>query len=271
VCYSHRVPDIPMNPNGSIAIIPARYQSSRLPGKPLRTVAGRTLIEHVYRRVAQVRGLDRTLVATDDRRILEAVEAFGGEAVLTRSDHRTGTDRLGEVAAGLDETTLVVNVQGDEPLIEPEVIERALEAAGRRDADVVTLMTPLADLDAIRDPANVKVVTDQNGMALYFSRSPVPSSGTAFLHLGLYVYSAGFLATYRRLEPTRLERAERLEQLRVLEHGFRIRVVEVESRSWGIDTPADLEAFERLFADGDTAGGGEVSHPDRSKEALHNG
>jgi 3-deoxy-manno-octulosonate cytidylyltransferase (CMP-KDO synthetase) len=235
-----------MNPNGSIAIIPARFQSSRLPGKPLKVIAGRTLIEHVYRRVEQVRGLDRILVATDDGRIAEAVRGFGGEAVMTRADHATGTDRLAEAAAGLPGSTIVVNVQGDEPMIEPGVVEAALGAALVGDADVVTLKTRLEDPAAIQDPNNVKVVTDEAGMALYFSRSPVPSSGTAFLHLGLYAYSAGFLRTFAALEPTGLERAERLEQLRVLGHGFRMRVVEVESRSWGIDTEADLRAFERV-------------------------
>ena len=236
-----------MNGTGSIAIIPARFRSSRLPGKPLREVAGRTLIEHVYRRVEQVRGLDRILIATDDRRILDAVAAFGGEAVLTRADHESGTDRLAEAAAGLDTDTIVVNVQGDEPLIEPAAIERALEVARSGDAEVVTLMTPLREPAAILDPNNVKVVVDRSGRALYFSRSPIPSSGNAFLHLGLYVYRAGFLRTFARLEPSRLEQAERLEQLRALEHGFRIRVVEVESQSWGIDTPVDLEAFERFI------------------------
>jgi 3-deoxy-manno-octulosonate cytidylyltransferase (CMP-KDO synthetase) len=237
-----------MNPNGSIAIIPARFQSSRLPGKPLITVAGQSLVEHVYRRVEQVRGLDRILVATDDRRILDTVHGFGGEAVMTRADHASGTDRLAEAAAGLPDETIVVNVQGDEPMIEPRVIEAALGAARLRDADVVTLMTPLDGAAAIADPNNVKVVTDEGGMALYFSRSPVPSSGPAFLHLGLYAYSAGFLRTFAGLEPTGLERAERLEQLRVLGYGFRVRVVEVESRSWGIDTEADLRAFERAIA-----------------------
>ena len=260
-----------MNPNGSIAIIPARYQSSRLPGKALRKIAGRTLIEYVYRRVERVRGLDRLLVATDDLRIVDAVGAFGGEAVMTRADHKTGTERLGEVAETLDDGTLVVNVQGDEPLIEPEVIEQAIEEARAGNAEVVTLMTRLEAPEAIQDPNNVKVVTDKNGMALYFSRSPVPSSGTAFLHLGLYIYSAGFLGTLRGLDPTPLEQAERLEQLRVLEHGFRIRVVEVESRSWGIDTPADLEAFERLVVGDEEAYGKEMGGPVRSKESLHNG
>jgi 3-deoxy-manno-octulosonate cytidylyltransferase (CMP-KDO synthetase) len=169
---------------------------------------------------------------------------------MTSPAHRTGTDRLAEAASALPDQTLVVNVQGDEPLIEPRVVETALEVAragiGSGDSEVVTLMTRLEDPRSIVDPNHVKVVADKNGHALYFSRSRVPSSGTAFLHLGLYVYSAGFLRTFQGLEPTPLEQAEKLEQLRVIEHGFRIRVVEVESRSWGIDTPADLEAFERV-------------------------
>ncbi len=236
-----------MNGNRSIAIIPARYSSSRLPGKPLKEVAGRTLIEHVYRQVERVRSIDRILIATDDARILDAVRAFGGDAVLTRTDHRSGTDRLAEVAARLPDDTIVVNVQGDEPLIEPEAIEAALAAALERDADVVTLMTPFEDPALIRDPNRVKVVVDRAGHALYFSRSPMPSSGPAFLHIGLYAYTAGFVKTFAALDPTPLESAERLEQLRILEHGYRIRVVEVQSESWGIDTPADLETFQKML------------------------
>jgi len=236
-----------MNGYGSVAIIPARYESSRLPGKPLKEIEGRTLIEHVYRRVELARGLDRIVVATDDGRIQEAVEAFGGDVVLTRTEHQSGTDRLAEVAAGLADDTIVVNVQGDEPLIEPEVIEAALSAAGRRDADVVTLMTRLSSPERVADPNNVKVVVNQDGFAMYFSRSPIPSSGPCFLHLGLYAYTARFLRLFAGLSPTALEQAERLEQLRILEHGYRIRVVEVQSESWGIDTPADLEAFQNLL------------------------
>lgn len=235
-----------MNPNGPIAVIPARFQSKRLPGKPLLRIAGSTLIEHVWRRVRQVRGLDRILVATDDVRILEAVKAFGGEAVLTRPDHTSGTDRVAEAVADLPDETRVVNVQGDEPLIEPEVIEAALQTSLSGDAAIVTLVTRLDDPVRIADPSHVKVVVDRNGRALYFSRSRVPSSGTVFLHLGLYVYSAGFLRRFTALEPTPLEQAEKLEQLRALEHGYAIRVVEVSSRSWGIDTQADLAAFQRL-------------------------
>ena len=166
---------------------------------------------------------------------------------MTRTDHQSGTDRLAEAAANLPPEALIVNVQGDEPLIEPEVIDRAVAAARLGDADIVTLMTRLNDPASIQDPNRVKVVVDRRGFALYFSRSPVPSSGTTFLHLGLYVYRVRFLRQFTQLESTPLEIAERLEQLRALEHGFRIRVVEVESESWGIDTPADLEKFKSVL------------------------
>ncbi len=240
-----------MRVNGSVAIIPARYGSSRLPGKPLTRIHGRTLIEHVYRRVAEAGGLDRVVVATDDARVEDAVRAFGGEAVRTRPDHATGTDRVAEAAAGMPDPTAVVNVQGDEPMIEPRVIEETLDAMRSGVADIATAMTRLRDAADIRDPNHVKVVVDRRGFALYFSRSPVPVSGPTFLHLGLYAYTAGFLRTFASLPPTPLERAERLEQLRALEHGFRIRVIEVSSAARGIDTPADLEAFrERPSAAG---------------------
>lgn len=236
-----------VNSETAIAIIPARYSSTRLPGKPLIKIHGKTLIEHVYRRVKQARNLQRIVVATDDDRIFQTVAGFGGEARMTRSDHQSGTDRLAEAAEGLAHNALVVNVQGDEPLIEPEVIDRAVTEAHRGGADITTLMTRLDDPAAIRDPNRVKVVSDKNGFALYFSRSPIPSNGTTFLHLGLYVYRAEFLRKFTRLQPTPLELAERLEQLRALEHGFRIKVVEVESASWGIDTPQDLERFNAVL------------------------
>ena len=233
-----------VNPDSAIAIIPARFESTRLPGKPVIEVRGKTLIEHVYRRVEQAGSIERILVATDDERIAQAVQRFGGNVIMTRIDHQSGTDRLAEAAGKLPEDALVVNVQGDEPLIEPEVIDRAVAAARLKDSEIVTLRTKLAGRADIEDPNRVKVVVNRDGLALYFSRSPIPSSGTTFLHLGLYVYRAGCLRRFARLERTPLEIAERLEQLRALEHGFRIRVVEVESESWGIDTPADLEKFK---------------------------
>ena len=234
-----------MKVDAAIAIIPARFNSTRFPGKPVAEIDGKTLIEHVYRRVEQASFVTQILVATDDQRIAEAVQRFGGTAVMTRNDHPSGTDRLAEVAENLDPNALVVNVQGDEPMIEPSDIDRAIQAARLGNAEIVTLMTKM-DAAAADDPNRVKVVTDRNGMALYFSRSKIPSGGTCFLHLGLYVYRVDFLRKFAKLERTPLEIAERLEQLRALEHGYRIRVVEVEKESWGIDTPADLERFKEF-------------------------
>ena len=236
-----------MKSETAIAIIPARFGSTRLPGKPVLEIQGKTLIEHVYRRVQRAESVERIIVATDDERIARVVEKFGGDVMMTRLDHQSGTDRLAEAASHLPSDSLVVNVQGDEPLIEPDVIDRAIAAARNREAQIVTLMTPLTDPAAIADPSRVKVVVDRNGFALYFSRSPIPSSGTTFLHLGLYVYRVEFLKQFTKLDRTPLEIAERLEQLRALEHGHRIRVVEVESESWGIDTPADLEKLKSVL------------------------
>lgn len=231
-----------------VAIIPARYHSTRLPGKPLASLAGRPLIEHVYRRAAAARGLSRVVVATDDARIRDAVEAFGGEAVLTSPAHRTGTDRVAEVAAGLD-CALVVNVQGDEPLLEPAMIQAALAPFTDEAVQMATLRRRLDDPGALADPAVVKVVVDARGDALYFSRAPIPwardaaghfAPAATFKHIGLYVYRRQFLLRLAALEPTPLECAECLEQLRALEHGYRIRTVETPFDSIGVDTPADL-------------------------------
>ena len=234
-----------MKVDAAIAIIPARFNSTRFPGKPVAEISGKTLIEHVYRRVEQASLVTRIVVATDDRRIAEAVQRFGGTAVMTRDDHPSGTDRLAEVAENLDSHALIVNVQGDEPMIEPSDIDRAITAARAGGVEIVTLMTKM-DSATSGDPNRVKVVTDKDGIALYFSRSKIPSGGTCFLHLGLYVYRVDFLRKFAKLERTPLEIAERLEQLRALEHGYRIRVVEVEKESWGIDTPADLERFKEF-------------------------
>jgi len=234
----------------AIAIIPARFNSTRFPGKPVVEIDGKPLIEHVYRRVERASLVSRILVATDDQRIAEAVQRFGGTVVMTRNDHSSGTDRLAEVAENLDLEALVVNVQGDEPMIDPGDIDQAITAASIGDAEIVTLKTKMEPA-AADDPNRVKVVTDRNGIALYFSRSKIPSGGTCFLHLGLYVYRVDFLRKFTKLERTPLEIAERLEQLRALEHGYRIRVVEVENESWGIDTPADLERYKELVGSRD--------------------
>lgn len=243
------------------AVIPARYASTRLPGKPLADLGGKPMIEWVYRRTAQCGLIDRVLVATDDLRIADAVEAFGGEAVMTRASHTTGTDRLAEVAETL-EAEVIVNVQGDEPLVEPRMIEAAVAPLLADPAiPMGTLKTPLRSSDEFRNPNVVKVVTDLNGFALYFSRAAIPHvrdpgqhpeaawpvSATA-RHIGLYVYRREFLLRIPDLPPTPLEQSESLEQLRILEHGYRIRVAETDQGGHGVDTPADLERVRRLLA-----------------------
>jgi 3-deoxy-manno-octulosonate cytidylyltransferase (CMP-KDO synthetase) len=251
-----------------VAIIPARYQSSRLPGKALADIGGRPMIEHVYRRAAAATSVSSVLVATDDERILEAVRAFGGVACLTSPDHQSGTDRLAEVAAELG-SEIVVNVQGDEPLIEPATIEAALAPLLADGAIVMgTTCEPIESVEDALNPNVVKVVVDRAGFALYFSRQPVPLPRAETLgrgsveaalradpgllrlfakHTGLYAYRRDFLLAFAALEPTPLERAELLEQLRALEHGYRIRVVPVSDRSIGVDTPADLERVRELM------------------------
>lgn len=243
------------------AIIPARYASTRFPGKPLAEILGKPMIQWVYERTLRSTRVDRVIVATDDARIFEAVCAFGGEAWMTRSDHPTGTDRLAEVAEGI-ETDIVVNVQGDEPLIDPRMIDLAVTPLVQ-DVSIPmgTLMTPLASVEEFLNPNVVKVVVDGRGFALYFSRAPIPhprdhaetlAENFALLggnkHIGLYVYRKEFLLAYPSLPATPLENTEKLEQLRALEHGFRIRVMATDLVSQGVDTPEDLERVRDLLA-----------------------
>ena len=242
-------------------IIPARYASSRFPGKPLAEIGGKPMIQWVYERSAMCAAVDQVIVATDDERIAAAVRGFGGLVAMTRADHPTGTDRLAEVAAGL-ETDLIVNVQGDEPLIEPAMIEAAVAPLLEDDRIVMgTLMTPLTSLQEYLNPNVVKVITDRAGFALYFSRAPIPhprdqvdrlddcwSDLPVAKHVGLYVYRREFLLQYQTLAETPLEQAEKLEQLRVLEHGFRIRVVETDLTVQGVDTPEDLQRVRRILS-----------------------
>ncbi|MEJ2470331.1 MAG: 3-deoxy-manno-octulosonate cytidylyltransferase [Desulfuromonadales bacterium] len=245
-------------------IIPARYASTRFPGKPLADLCGKPMIQWVYERAAQCATVQRVIVATDDRRIAEAVKVFGGTAVMTRADHATGTDRLAEVAADLEDE-LIVNVQGDEPLIEPAMIQAAV-APLVCDSSIPmgTLKTPLASLEEFHNPNVVKVVTDRQGFAIYFSRAPIPhprdfadqlpdrwAELATAKHVGLYVYRRDFLLRYPELAPTPLEQQECLEQLRALEHGYRIRVVATDQVGHGVDTPADLERVkQRIRAQG---------------------
>lgn len=236
----------------TVAVIPARYASTRFPGKPLAMLRGRPIIEHVYTRVRECSSIHGVLVATDDERILDAVRGFGGEAVMTSSAHRSGSDRLGEVAEGLN-ADVIVNVQGDEPMIEPRVIDAVLEPMGNRNPpDISTAAVLLSDEEHYLSPDVVKVVVDSNGRALYFSRSPVPygwsKGGVGLRHLGIYAYRRDSLLRFVSLKQTPLEVSENLEQLRALENGMDIMVVKVDGFSGiGVDTPDDLERAERMM------------------------
>lgn len=241
-------------------VIPTRYASTRFPGKPLADLNGKPMIQWVCEGASRCSLVDKVLVATDDIRIAEAVAAFGGTAVMTRADHPTGTDRLAEVAAGLD-SELIVNVQGDEPLIDPAMIEAAVRPLlADPSIPMGTLKTPLTSLEEFHNPNVVKVVTDRQGFALYFSRAPIPHPrdfadqlesrwrelATA-KHVGLYVYRRDFLLAFPQLAPTPLEEQEKLEQLRALEYGHRIFVAETALGVQGVDTPEDLERVKKLL------------------------
>lgn len=245
------------------AVIPARFASTRFPGKALAEIGGKPMIQHVYERTSQATLISRTIVATDDQRIADAIRQIGGEAVMTSPGHETGTDRLAEVARGLDDD-IIVNVQGDEPLICPDMIDQAvrpfLEEAGLQ---MGTLKTRIKCLHDFLSPNVVKVVTDNLGNALYFSRSPLPffrdkwkdlkddsfccGKLLCYKHVGLYVYRRDFLLKLASMAPTFLEISEKLEQLRAIENGVRIRVVETEFESIGVDTPDDLAKAQERY------------------------
>jgi len=239
-----------------VGIIPARWGSTRLEGKALALIAGKPIIQHVYERARQAPSLAQVIVATDDERILRAVADFGGEARLTRADHPSGTDRVAEVAAAL-EADLIVNVQGDEPLIQAAGIEAAVAPLLADPAiSMGTLRVRIceaAELAELNDPAVTKVVVDKEGFALYFSRAPIPYlrdkdfAPTFYRHIGLYVYRRECLLELAKLPPTELEQAEKLEQLRALEYGYRIMVSEVEEFCMGVDTPHQLEQVRRIL------------------------
>ena len=248
------------------AIIPARFASVRFAGKVLADILGKPMVQHVYERTAKAAMVSEVIVATDDERVAAAVRTFGGRVEMTDKGHETGTDRLAEVAARLD-SDIIVNVQGDEPLIEPAMIDEAIKPLVE-DSSVLmgTLKSRIKTLHDFLSQNVVKVVTDRAGFALYFSRSPLPNfrdkwndlkdekfvSGKilCYKHVGLYVYRRDFLLQYARMSPTFLELAEKLEQLRVLENGYRIKVVETEFETIGVDTPGDLEkVVERLKAE----------------------
>ena len=234
-------------------VIPARYSSTRLPGKPLADICGKPMVQHVYENAAQAKLLDEVLVATDDERVYRQVIAFGGQAIMTSPNHATGTDRLAEVATQLDSDVLV-NIQGDEPLLMPQSIDKAISALLEDDSVVMsTLKWLIKDLEEAQNPSAVKVVTDNDDNALYFSRAPIPyprdGSAIYYKHLGLYVYRKEFLLHFASLAPTALEDLEKLEQLRVLENGYKIKVVETEHDSIGVDTPADLDRVRQIIGE----------------------
>lgn len=236
----------------TLCVIPARYASTRLPGKPLADICGKPMICRVLERASRAQKPEKVIVATDDERIYDVVRAEGGEAILTRADHPTGTDRLAEVAEAYPEVDLIVNVQGDEPLIKPSVIDDLI-APFEMDENLpmATVMVRMDDAAEQLNPNNVKVIVDKLGYALYFSRSLVPypraAAGPVYKHIGIYAYRRDFLLRYARLEPTPLERAESLEQLRALENGYGIRVLETDCRFVGVDTPEDLALVNKIY------------------------
>ena len=238
-----------------LAVIPARFTSSRLPGKPLVPLAGKPMIQHVWERVRRARSVSRVIVATDDERILRAVTEFGAEGMMTRSDHRSGTERVAEVAARVG-ADLYLNVQGDEPLIEPAALDAAAQILLADSTVLVgTLSVPITSPGDVADPNVVKVVLDFEGHALYFSRAPIPwvqgDGGPSLVrrrkHLGLYVFRQKALLEFSGLPQGELERLEQLEQLRWLENGYRIRVAETIYDSVSVDVPADVPRVEKLL------------------------
>jgi 3-deoxy-manno-octulosonate cytidylyltransferase (CMP-KDO synthetase) len=242
-------------PRKFLGVIPARFASSRFPGKVLAPIFSKTMLQHVYERASMARYLSSILIATDDERVYEVARSFGARVRMTRTDHLSGTDRVAE-AASAEDAEIVVNIQGDEPLIDPAAIDAAILPLAHESSIVMgTLKKPIDDQREITNPNVVKVVTDRAGDAIYFSRCPIPfhRDGEAgeqapyFKHVGLYVYRRDFLLAYSALPVGPLEQAEKLEQLRALENGYRIRVVETEYESLGVDTPEDLERVSQLF------------------------
>ena len=239
----------------AIGVIPARYGATRFEGKLLQDLCGKPVIQHVYERAKKARGLNDLVIAADDERILKAVQKFGGKVVMTSKSHTTGTDRLAEVVNAMD-VDVVVNIQGDEPLIHPFVIDDLVrEMMADPTLVMATVVKKSHSVEEFKSRDVVKAVVNEKGEALYFSRSPIPTLLTPsgdpesyfYKHIGIYAYNKDFLFTFKKLPPSSLEKNERLEQLRALEHGYRIRVIETKFETVGVDTPEDLELARTLF------------------------
>lgn len=236
-----------------VAVLPARYGSSRFPGKPLAIIAGKPMVQWAYERACKAQNIDEVIIATDDQRIMDAVHAFGGKAVMTSPNHATGTDRIAEAIQNI-EADLIVNVQGDEPLLPAEIVDELVAGMLKTGAEMGTVASPFksAGRDP-QDPNAVKVVLDKNQFAMYFSRSAIPfcrQGGTAvepLLHWGIYAYQRQFLEQFIHWEQSELERCEMLEQLRALENGAKIYVVKAQGRTVGVDTPEDIAIVESIL------------------------
>lgn len=234
-------------------VIPARYASTRLPGKPLADIAGKPMIQRVYEQVSKAKKPALVIVATDDQRVFDKVESFGGMALMTQPNHPTGTDRLAEVASHHQDIDVIINVQGDEPLIDADVIDQLADLF-LEDADLqmATVASPLLE-EEYDEPSAVKVICNKRGDAMYFSRSLIPYPRHAFInppmkHVGIYAYRRQFLLDYAKMDPTPAEETESLEQLRALENGYAIRVIKTDKRFVGVDTPEDLERVNAIFS-----------------------
>lgn len=241
--------------NKIIAIIPARYQSSRFPGKPLALINGKPMIQWVYERVSSIQKISQTYVATDDERIAECVQQFNGEAIMTSAKHESGSDRLAECTEilKLNEDDIILNIQGDEPLIQEIMVQELISTISDQDVYMGTLKERITDVDDIENPNIVKVITDVNNNAIYFSRYPVPYDRSGlkdlvyYRHVGVYAYRVFFLKRFTQLPKSCLEIAESLEQLRVLENGYKIRVLETQCSSIGVDTVEQLKFVEEIM------------------------
>ncbi|MBC2856547.1 MAG: 3-deoxy-manno-octulosonate cytidylyltransferase [Cetobacterium sp.] len=235
-----------------LGIIPARYASTRLEGKPLKDICGHTMIEWVYKRALNS-NLDRVIVATDDQRVYEEVKRFGGEVVLTDKSHQNGTSRIAEVCGNISDFDVVINIQGDEPLIEGEMINSLIEVFNKEpDLKMATLKHKIDEMEEIKNPNVVKVVTDKKDYAIYFSRSIIPyprelNMDNYYKHVGIYAYKREFVIEYSKMEATPLEKSESLEQLRVIENGYKIKVLETPYKVVGVDTAEELERVREII------------------------